>query len=92
MNLFETIFKPDPLSDRAYAEIEARVMGCESCSCSPDEFKRRMLDIWNSDLTTRALRVCQICGNTKECRRIKDDINRYGCEECNPEQGLEVPE
>lgn len=75
MNYFECVFKEDPESDMAY---------CSSCLPDPDFIKRRK-DEWNTDLLTETYRICNICGNTKQVRRLKDEPGRFSCRECNSE-------
>lgn len=63
-------------------------MGC-NCS-SPDEWKKELVKLWNQDLLTEVLRICNICGNTLIVRRLKDEPGRYACDGCYPKSQLEV--
>lgn len=80
--IIDAIFKPDPASDEAYKV---------GCNCGPnDEWKKGRIDAWNEGVGQIILRVCNICGNTKECSRIYDQQGRYACRECYPGDKAQV--
>ena len=47
-------------------------------------FNKKLKELWNSDLKTATVRVCQGgCGRTIEVRRVRDEPGKYSCIDCS---------
>lgn len=78
---FGDVPEEDDDIDLAYKEEP----GCKTCGKGDEDFKNVLKEQWNTGLDAVITRLCSLCGNTKECKRIKDELNKYRCNdiECN---------
>ena len=51
---------------------------CASCFVSSD-FIKTLKDKWNEELGEETLRVCNSCGNTELCKKVRDCPLMYSC-------------
>ena len=69
-----------------YSDVfaEEYMVDC-NCSC-PDEWSKKLKEIWNEGLEEQCTRLCSECGNTREVRRVKDVPGKYHCADCRRNQ------
>lgn len=75
-NIWDAIFWDVKDSDEAYN------MTCNSCGGDGSEFAKQLREKWNEDLETVTFKICNMCGQTTDVTRKKDEPGAYNCTDC----------